>query len=51
MIDWDGTVKLIDLGLAWTGGDDEEDDKVWYETKQDMICDVGTGYVLNPKYC
>ena len=51
MIDWDGTVQLIDLGLAWTGGDDDKDDKVWLETQQEMICDVGTGYVLNPKYC
>lgn len=51
MIDWDGTVKLIDFGLAWTGGDRQEkmeDEEVWYETKEDMICDVGTGYV-HPK--
>ena len=51
MIDWDGTVKLIDFGLAWTGGDqqeEEEGDKAWYETKEGMICDVGTGYV-HPK--
>jgi len=43
MIDWDGTVKIIDFGLAWTGGDKDEDGKVWIETKEDMICDVGTG--------
>jgi len=46
MIDWDGTVKLIDFGVAWTGGDDPaEEEKAWYETKEEMICDVGTGYV------
>jgi serine/threonine protein kinase len=45
MIDWDGTLKLIDFGLAWTGGDKEDEKKVWYETKEDMICDVGTGYI------
>jgi serine/threonine protein kinase len=46
MIDWDGTVKIIDFGLAWTGGDKNKgEEKVWYETKDDMICDVGTGYV------
>jgi serine/threonine protein kinase len=45
MIDWDGTIKIIDFGLAWTGGDQEEDERVWLETKEDMICDVGTGYV------
>jgi serine/threonine protein kinase len=46
MIDWDGTVKIIDFGLAWTGGDkDKGEEKVWHETKDDMICDVGTGYV------
>jgi serine/threonine protein kinase len=45
MIDWDGTIKLIDFGLAWTGGDDQREEKVWYETKDEMICDVGTGYV------
>jgi hypothetical protein len=47
MIDWDGTVKIIDFGLAWTGGDigGEEDGRAWPETKEHMICDVGTGYV------
>jgi serine/threonine protein kinase len=48
MIDWDGTVNFIDFGLAWTGGDQQEQgegEKAWYETKEDMICDVGTGYV------
>jgi serine/threonine protein kinase len=43
MLDWDGTVKIIDFGLAWTGGDKDEGSKVWYETKEEMICDVGTG--------
>jgi serine/threonine protein kinase len=44
MIDWDCTVKIIDFGSAWTGGDKDEDEgKVWYETEEDMICDVGTG--------
>jgi serine/threonine protein kinase len=47
MIDWDGTVKIIDFGLAWTGGDNEKEEKVWYEMKEDMICDVGTGYVCS----
>jgi serine/threonine protein kinase len=46
MIDWDGSVKLIDFGVAWTGGDDAMDEgKTWYETKEEMICDVGTGCV------
>lgn len=45
MIDWDGTLKIIDFGLAWTGGDQDKEGKVWYETKEEMICDVGTGYV------
>ena len=46
MIDWDGTVKLIDFGVAWTGGDDPaEEERAWYETQEEMICDVGTGYV------
>ena len=45
MIDWDGTVKIIDFGLAWTGGDKEGDERAWLETERDMTCDVGTGYV------
>jgi len=46
MIDWDGTVKLIDFGVAWTGADDPaKGEKAWYETEEEMICDVGTGYV------
>jgi serine/threonine protein kinase len=52
MIDWDGTIKIIDFGLAWTGGDQQEGvegGKVWCETKDDMICDVGTGYVSSSK--
>jgi serine/threonine protein kinase len=44
MIDWDGTIKIIDFGLAWTGGDQNGEEKAWEETKEDMICDVGTGY-------
>lgn len=54
MIDWDGTVKLIDFGLVWTGGDIKEEingEDEWRETKDDMICDVGTGYVKLPINC
>jgi serine/threonine protein kinase len=45
MFDWDGTLKLIDFGIAWAGGDDSsgEDDEVWRECKGEMICSVGTG--------
>jgi hypothetical protein len=45
MFDWDGTLKLIDFGIAWAGGDDTSggDDRVWRETKDEMICSVGTG--------
>jgi len=45
MLDWDGTLKLIDFGIAYTGGDDssEDDSVIWRETKEEMICSVGTG--------
>lgn len=45
LFDWDGTVKLIDFGTAWTGGDDLDDNEklIWRETKDDMCCSVGSG--------
>lgn len=45
LFDNDGTVKLIDFGTAWAGGDEPEDAKshVWQETKYEMCCSVGSG--------
>lgn len=42
MLDWDGTVVLIDLGTAW---DEEGEDwgTEWKEDREDMCCEVGTG--------
>lgn len=47
LFDWDGTVKLIDFGTAWTGGDNPVDEKqlAWRETRDEMCCSVGSGYV------
>jgi cyclin-dependent kinase 8/11 len=46
MIDWNGSIQLIDFGIAWTGGDDvSPGERVWTETRNEMICDVGTGWV------
>lgn len=46
MFDWDGTVKLIDFGTAWTGRDTdqgEDAELAWRETPDCMCCSVGTG--------
>jgi serine/threonine protein kinase len=42
MLDWDGTLVLIDLGTAW---DEEGEDwgTEWKEDREDMCCQVGTG--------
>ena len=41
VFDWDGTIKLIDFGTAWTveSGEGEGEGK--------MICQVGSGYVYS----
>ena len=51
MIDWEGGVKLVDFGISWDTSaahlvlaEDEDDE--WEESKTDMCCDVGTGYVI-----
>lgn len=44
MIDWDGTVKVMDFGTAWTGGDEEDERELpWRETSEGMCYSVGTG--------
>lgn len=42
MLDWDGTLVLIDFGVA---RDENADDwgNEWKEAEDDMCCDVGTG--------
>ena len=57
MFDWDGTLKLIDYGIAWSDPSRYEDlgfaigplhDGQPLESREDrtMICQVGTGYVI-----
>jgi len=46
MMDWNGSIQLIDFGIAWTGGDvASPGERVWTESGNEMICDVGTGWV------
>lgn len=37
MLDWEGTLKLIDFATAWTETGPEE---------REMVCEVGTGCVI-----
>lgn len=42
MLDWDGTVILIDFGIAWDS-DSEDWGGEWKEDGDNMCFEVGTG--------
>jgi hypothetical protein len=42
MLDWDGTVVLVDFGTAWDR-DSEDWGGEWKEDEESMCCEVGTG--------
>lgn len=42
MLDWDGTVVLIDFGTAWDGNAEDWGGE-WKESPEDMCCEVGSG--------
>jgi len=46
LIGWDGSVKIIDLGICWTDVgmiDGDKGEEVWTESADNMCCEVGTG--------